>query len=231
MLTLRGVTAGYGRTTVLRNVDLTVDDGEVVALLGPNGAGKTTLMRVASGFLKPKAGHVELDGTSMDSIGAYAFARRGVCHLPEGRGIFPTLTVYENLRIQCGPKFSANMLDSVLQLFPELRTRMRQTAGSLSGGEQQMLALARAYVTNPRVVLVDEASMGLAPLVVDRIYQVLHELADRGLSILIVEQYVHRALDLARSVYILRRGEIVHEGSSAEVDVDEIYRRYLGTAS
>lgn len=231
MLTLRGVSAGYGQTTVLRNVDFTVGDGEVVALLGSNGAGKTSLMRVASGFVRPKSGQVELDGRSMNAVAPHEFARRGVCHLPEGRGIFPTLSVAENLRLQCGRQARGDIVSAVGELFPELRTRMRQTAGSLSGGEQQMLALARAHVTDPSVVLVDEASLGLAPLVIDRIYDVLARLVERGLSVVIVEQYVHRALALARTVYVLRRGEVVHHGASKDIAADEIYERYLGTAS
>src|SRR5438270_2161257 len=173
MLALRSVTAGYGDTVVLRDVDFTVGDGEVVALLGPNGAGKTTLLRTATGFVRPRSGRVELDGEDVTGSPAYAYVRRGVCHLPEGRGIFPSLSVLENLTIQARQRDLKECLADVTELFPAIGGRLRQTAGSLSGGEQQMLALSRAYITRPKVVLVDEPSLGLAPLVIDRIYEVL----------------------------------------------------------
>jgi branched-chain amino acid transport system ATP-binding protein len=149
MLTLDSVTAGYGDTTVLRDVNFTVGDGEVVALLGPNGAGKTTLLRTATGFVKPRSGRIEFDGADVTGQRPHAFVRRGVCHLPEGRGIFPSLTVRENLRIQARSRDANEVAAEVAELFPALGSRFRQTAGSLSGGEQQMLALSRAYLTGP----------------------------------------------------------------------------------
>lgn len=231
MLTLHSVTAGYGDTTVLRNVNFTVGDGEVVALLGPNGAGKTTLLRTATGFVKPRSGRVELGGEDLTGQRPHAFVRRGACHLPEGRGIFPSLTVRENLRIQARSRDINEVVAEVAELFPVLGSRLRQTAGSLSGGEQQMLALSRAYLTRPKLVLIDEASLGLAPLVVDRIYDALRQLVERGLSLVIVEQYVQKALDLASTVYILNRGEVIHVGKVAELNSDEIYQRYLGLSS
>ncbi|MBO0727748.1 MAG: ABC transporter ATP-binding protein [Acidimicrobiaceae bacterium] len=231
MLTLDSVTAGYGDSIVLRDVDFTVADGEVVALLGPNGAGKTTLLRTATGFVKPRSGRVELAGTDLTGDPPHAFAQHGACHLPEGRGIFPSLTVAENLRIQAGRRDPAEVMTEVADLFPALKTRMRQTAGSLSGGEQQMLALSRAYITQPKLVLVDEASLGLAPLIVERIFEVLAELVQRGMSVVVVEQYVQRALDLAQTVYILSNGEIIHHGAADEIQPDEIYERYLGIES
>jgi branched-chain amino acid transport system ATP-binding protein len=157
--------------------------------------------------------------------------RRGACHLPEGRGIFPSLTVRENLRIQARSRDINEVVAEVAELFPVLGSRLRQTAGSLSGGEQQMLALSRAYLTRPKLVLIDEASLGLAPLVVDRIYDALRQLVERGLSLVIVEQYVQKALDLASTVYILNRGEVIHVGKVAELNSDEIYQRYLGLSS
>jgi len=231
MLTLHSVTAGYGETTVLRNVDFTVGDGEVVALLGPNGAGKTTLLRTATGFVKPRSGRVEFGGADLTGHRPHAFVTRGVCHLPEGRGIFPSLTVRENLRIQARSRDMNEVVAETAELFPALGSRLRQTAGSLSGGEQQMLALSRAYLTRPQLVLIDEASLGLAPLVVDRIYDVLRQLVERGVSLVIVEQYVQKALDLANTVYILNRGEVIHVGKANDLNSDEIYQRYLGLSS
>jgi branched-chain amino acid transport system ATP-binding protein len=190
MLTLDSVTAGYGDTTVLRSVDFAVGDGDVVALLGPNGAGKTTLLRTATGFVKPRSGRIAFDGQDVTGNAPHRYSRRGVCHLPEGRGIFPSLTVMENLTVQAREVDLKQSLADVTELFPILAQRLGQTAGSLSGGEQQMLALSRAYLTKPKVVLVDEPSLGLAPRIVDRIYEVLARFVARGVSLVIVEQYV-----------------------------------------
>jgi branched-chain amino acid transport system ATP-binding protein len=228
MLTLDSVTAGYGDTTVLRNVDFTVGDGEVVALLGPNGAGKTTLLRLATGFVKPRSGRVAFDGDDVTGSAPYRYSRRGICHLPEGRGIFPSLTVLENLTVQAREADVKRSMADLTELFPFLGKRLGQTAGSLSGGEQQMLALSRAYLTKPKIVLVDEPSLGLGPRIVDRIYEVLGRFAARGVSLVIVEQYVQRALALANRVYILSRGEVIHVGPAGELAPDEIYQRYLG---
>jgi branched-chain amino acid transport system ATP-binding protein len=231
MLTLDSVTAGYGDTTVLRSVDFSVGDGQVVALLGPNGAGKTTLLRTATGFVKPRSGRISFDGQDLTGKAAHRYSRRGICHLPEGRGIFPSLTVSENLTVQARGVDLKRCVGEIGELFPILTKRLGQTAGSLSGGEQQMLALSRAYITNPKLVLVDEPSLGLAPQIVDRIYEVLATLVSRGMSLIVVEQYVQRALALASKVYILSRGEVIHEGKADELDPDEIYQRYLGIES
>jgi branched-chain amino acid transport system ATP-binding protein len=231
MLTLDSVTAGYGDTIVLRNVDFTIGDGEVVALLGPNGAGKTTLLRLATGFVKPRSGRVAFNGHDVTGDAPFRYSRRGVCHLPEGRGIFPSLTVGENLTVQARDVDLKQSLADLTELFPFLAKRLGQTAGSLSGGEQQMLALSRAYLTKPKIVLADEPSLGLGPRVVDRIYEVLARFAARGISLVIVEQYVQRALALANTVYILSRGEIIHKGRAEALDPDEIYQRYLGVES
>jgi branched-chain amino acid transport system ATP-binding protein len=231
MLTLESVTAGYGDTTVLRKVDFTVADGEVVALLGPNGAGKTTLLRTATGLVKPRSGKIALDSADLTGEAPHRYTRRGICHLPEGRGIFPSLTVRENLTMQARGIDVRTVLGEVTALFPALAKRLGQTAGSLSGGEQQMLALSRAYITKPKVILVDEPSLGLAPRIIDQIYDLLGQLAARGVSLVVVEQYVQRALALADKVYILSRGEVIHVGSANELDPDEIYQRYLGIAS
>jgi branched-chain amino acid transport system ATP-binding protein len=231
MLTLDSVTAGYGDTTVLRSVDFAVGDGDVVALLGPNGAGKTTLLRTATGFVKPRSGRIVFDGQDVTGNAPHRYSRRGVCHLPEGRGIFPSLTVLENLTVQAREVDLKQSLADVTELFPILANRLGQTAGSLSGGEQQMLALSRAYLTKPKIVLVDEPSLGLAPRIVDRIYEVLARFVARGVSLVIVEQYVQRALALANTVYILSRGEVIHVGKADELDPHEIYQRYLGVES
>jgi branched-chain amino acid transport system ATP-binding protein len=228
MLTLDSVTAGYGDATVLRNVDFKVGDGEVVALLGPNGAGKTTLLRTATGFVKARSGRIDLDGSDMTGDPPHRYTRRGICHLPEGRGIFPSLTVMENITIQARGADVKGSLADFKEMFPNLAKRLGQTAGSLSGGEQQMLALSRAYLTKPKVVLVDEPSLGLAPRIIDQVYELLTGFAARGISLVVVEQYVQRALALADKVYILSRGEVIHVGKANELDPDEIYQRYLG---
>jgi branched-chain amino acid transport system ATP-binding protein len=231
MLSLQAVTAGYGDSTVLRGVDFSVGGGQVVALLGPNGAGKTTLLRTATGFVKARTGRIEFDGDDITGEPPHKFVRRGICHLPEGRGIFPSLSVYDNLVIQARASNLKVSVAEVAELFPALKSRMRQTAGSLSGGEQQMLSLSRAYISNPKVVVVDEPSLGLAPRIIDTIYEVLGQLVQRGLSLVVVEQYVQRALALADTVYILSRGEVIHTGKAADIGPDEIYERYLGIDS
>jgi branched-chain amino acid transport system ATP-binding protein len=228
MLELQSVTAGYGESMVLRNVNFVVGDGEVVALLGPNGAGKTTLLRTATGFVKPRSGRVNFGGNDLTGAAPYKYVRAGLCHLPEGRGIFPSLTVGENLTIQGRGADKTEAVAQATDLFPVLGSRLRQTAGSLSGGEQQMLALSRAYITRPKLVLVDEASLGLAPLIVDKIYEALRHLVQSGISVVVVEQYVQKALDLARTVYILSRGEMIHVGPADQIHPDEIYEKYLG---
>jgi branched-chain amino acid transport system ATP-binding protein len=231
MLSLQSVSAGYGDATVLRNIDFALADRQVVALLGPNGAGKTTLLRTATGFVKARSGRIELDGTDVTGVSPHSLVRRGVCHLPEGRGVFPSLTVYDNLVVQARSKDLSQSIAEVTELFPALKPRLRQTAGSLSGGEQQMLALSRAFISNPKIVVVDEPSLGLAPRIVDVIYGVLARLIERGVSLVVVEQYVQRALTLADTVYILRRGEVIHTGPAADISPEEIYGRYLGIES
>jgi branched-chain amino acid transport system ATP-binding protein len=231
MLRLKSVTAGYDGTTVLRSVDFSVQASEVVALLGPNGAGKTTLLRTATGFVKPKSGQVELFGQDVTGQPAHTFVRRGICHVPEGRGVFPSLTVLDNLRILAGKRKIDETTARVTELFPPLGKRLRQVAGSLSGGEQQMLALSRAYVSNPKLVVVDEASLGLAPLVVEQIYDALSQLVRQGMALVLVEQYVEKALQLAERVYVLGKGEVIHVCAANETDADEIYRKYLGVAA
>jgi branched-chain amino acid transport system ATP-binding protein len=227
-LELVGVSAGYGRATVLRNIDIRVPAGTIVALLGPNGAGKTTLLRTASGLVKPSAGIVRINGEIRTRATPSRRARAGLCLIPEGRGIFPALTVRENLRIFVPPWAKENSADRAMEVFPLLRERLGQTAGTLSGGQQQMLALARAYLSNPSVVLLDEVSMGLAPKVVDEIFQALSHLASTGVALLLVEQYVTRALEMADQVVLLDRGEVAFTGPRDQLEQDAVLRGYLG---
>jgi branched-chain amino acid transport system ATP-binding protein len=228
LLRVESVTVGYGDTLVLRDVSLSVDEGSVVAVLGPNGAGKTTLLRAVSGLLRPKAGTIKLRGENIGGKSPDLIARRGICHIPEGRGIFPSLTVAENIILQARRGEENQAQERVAAVLPTLATRMQQVAGSLSGGEQQVLALARAYLAHPALVVVDEASLGLAPVIVDRVFEALREIAAQGTALLIVEQYVTRALALADHVYLLDRGRVGWSGPSSEVDGDEIASRYLG---
>ena len=228
MLKLEGIVAGYAETTVLRGASLTVPDGSVVALLGSNGAGKTTLLRVASGLLRPTSGTMTLDGADVTGARPHQLANRGVCHVPEGRGVFPSLTVRENLTLAAGPG-GREAFDKAVDAFPRLGERISQTAGTMSGGEQQMLALARAYVADPRVWLLDEVSMGLAPKIVDEIFEFLGRVAREGASLLLVEQYVTRALALADYVYLLNRGQVAYRGEPSELQDEDVFARYLGT--
>jgi len=228
MLELRDVVGGYGDTTVLRGVSLSVPESSVVALLGPNGAGKTTTLRIASGLLRPTSGAVVFDGDDVSKLSPFRRSARGLCHVPEGRGIFPSLTVRENVVMYASRGQENRAWDRAVDAFPVLGVRRRQVAGTLSGGEQQMLALSRAYVANPRLVLVDEASLGLAPLVVDDIFEFLAMLAREGSSLLLVEQYVSRALALAQTVYLLNQGQIVYAGNAEDLDEEQIFALYTG---
>lgn len=227
LLDVRGVAAGYGDITVLRDVDLMVPAGSAVALLGPNGAGKTTLLHTISGFIKPNQGEILLGGEHVTGTKPERLCQRGLCHVPEGRGIFPSLSVKENLLVFAHEGARAAILERASEAFPALGRRMALTAGNLSGGEQQMLALARAYLSSPKLLLVDEASMGLAPLVVDWVFEFLERMKAEGVGLLIVEQYVTRALAFADYAYILNHGRIVFSGPANEVDSAEVFRQYL----
>jgi branched-chain amino acid transport system ATP-binding protein len=228
MIELRNITAGYGNHVVLRNVNLTVPDHAVVALFGPNGAGKTTLLRVASGLLKPISGQILVDGEDATSWPADELARRGLCHVPEGRGIFRSLTVRDNLWLQAPRGNPEKALAVATAAFPRLGERLAQRAGTMSGGEQQMLALAHAYTAESRTVLLDEVSMGLAPTIVDEIFIHLRKLAENDVGMLLVEQYVERGLELADYVYILQKGRIVFAGEPAQLSDADIRHSYLG---
>jgi branched-chain amino acid transport system ATP-binding protein len=229
MLELRNITAGYDTGTVLTDVSITVPDNATVALLGPNGAGKTTLLRVASGLLKPYAGEVLIDGRDMTGKPPYKMSRAGVIHVPEGRGVFPSLTVSENVLLQAAAGEFKSAFKTATKTFPVLGRRSNQVAKTLSGGEQQMLALNHAYVGDPHVVLLDEVSMGLAPKVVAEIFDYLADLKSKGVAQLLVEQYVGQALKLADYVYVLNRGRITFEGTPDEVSEETIMTSYLGS--
>ncbi len=226
-LRLEGITAGYGGTTVLRDVSLTVPSGRVVALLGPNGAGKTTLLRVASGQLPVDGGRVVHDGVDRSRASSEVLAAEGVTLIPEGRGIFRSLTVRENVRLFAA-RGDDDALDRVVTAFPRLGERLEQVAGTLSGGEQQMLALGRAHARPTQVLLLDEVSMGLAPQLVDAIYAELASLAARGVSLLIVEQFAATALALADVVYLLAGGRVRFAGEPDEVDEERLAASYFG---
>jgi branched-chain amino acid transport system ATP-binding protein len=229
-LVLEGLEAGYAGTKVLRGINLVVPPGSVVALLGANGAGKTTLLRAASGLLRPTAGRVLIDDQDVTQCSPNQLVRLGVCHVPEGRGVFPNLTVRENIVLQSHVGQEAKAIDLAVAAFPRLGQRLTQLAGTMSGGEQQMLALARAYVQSPRFVLLDEVSMGLAPKIVDDIFQFLAVLAEGGASLLLVEQYVTRALEIADYVYLLNRGEVAFAGEPSELDGADVFKAYVGAS-
>jgi branched-chain amino acid transport system ATP-binding protein len=228
-LALDRLTAGYGESIALRDASLVVPDGKVVALLGPNGAGKTSLLSVASGALQPRSGTVRLGGEDVTGLSTDQRVQRGLCHITEGRSIFPGLTVRDNLRMFAGDVAEESSIERAVDAFPILGERLSQIAGTMSGGQQQMLALSRTYARHAPLVLLDEVSMGLAPIVVDEIFEFLARLASEGSSLLIVEQYVAKALALADLVYLLVRGRIVFCGEPAELTETEIFTRYLGT--
>lgn len=228
VLELVGVTAGYGEILAVRDVSLTVAAKSVTALLGPNGAGKTSLLNVVSGFVKARAGSVRLDGVDVTNRPPHYRVRAGLRHVPEGRGIFPSLTVRDNLRLHGRRGSEHEAIDRAVQAFPFLGQRMRQIAGTLSGGQQQMLSLARAYDPAARVILVDEASLGLAPVIVDEIFDFLSRV---DVALVLVEQYVTRALAMADTAYILAAGSVSYAGPASELNSERVFEHYLRLAT
>jgi branched-chain amino acid transport system ATP-binding protein len=227
-LELQSVDAGYGRVPVLHDIDFAVPSGQVVALIGANGAGKTTTLKVASGLVRPTNGSVMLRGQEITDVRTHKRAQSGICLIPEGRGIFRALTVRENLRLAVPPWIRPVDTDPALAAFPVLKTRLGQVAGTLSGGEQQMLALGRAFLSRPRIILIDELSLGLAPVIIDRMFESVRTLADGGVSLVIVEQYVTKVLPIAETAYILVRGRITWTGRAGDVNEDLLVASYLG---
>jgi branched-chain amino acid transport system ATP-binding protein len=228
-LSLHDVRAGYEETTVLHGVSLTVPKGAVVALLGANGAGKSTLLRTAAGLNRVQAGGIELLGEDISRLPAHRRTERGLCFVPEGRGIFRSLTVRENLALQAAPRDGATAIERAVEAFPALSDRLDQTAGTLSGGQQQMLAMSQALLRDPAVVLVDEASLGLAPVIVDEVFAFLEGLAARGAALLIVDQFAQRVLHIATHAYVLRRGRIGYDGEPGELLQGDIFASYIGS--
>ena len=233
LLELRAITAGYGHFTALWDVTLRVEAGEAVAVVGPNGAGKTTLLRVISGVIPPRSGDLTFDGTALAGRAAHEIVAHGIAHVPEGRRLFPLLTVADNLKmgafLPAARRSYRDSLERVVALFPVLAERLRQRAGSLSGGEQQMLAIGRALMSRPRLILFDEPSMGLAPVMVLRLFDLIRRVRQEGYTILVVEQNVRQVLKLVDRAYLLEVGRIRMEGRADDLgEQDFIRKAYVG---
>jgi branched-chain amino acid transport system ATP-binding protein len=234
MLEIEGIEAYYGRVRALAKVTLAVDTGEVVALIGSNGAGKTTTLRTISGLLHPTEGTIRFDGRDITNVPAAKRVEMGICHVPEGRRLFPRMTVQDNLTLGSYTRRDGNGRvqqdrQRVFELFPRLRERQSQIAGTLSGGEQQMLAIGRALMSQPKVLMMDEPSLGLAPILVDTIFEIIAEINQQGIPILLVEQNAHKALGAAHRAYVLETGSIVKTGTGLELlQSEDVARAYLG---
>ena len=233
LLRVEGLHVHYGAIHALKGVDLHVEAGEIVTLIGGNGAGKTTTLRTISGLLKPTAGQILLDGAPIHGLPPHVIVRRGLAHSPEGRGIFANLTVDENLELGAYVRTDKAEIEQdrawVFQLFPRLLERRAQVAGTLSGGEQQMVAMGRALLARPRLLLLDEPSLGLAPQVVQTIFEIIRKINSRGTTILLVEQNAHMALGVAHRAYVLEVGTIGAHGPAAELAASDAVRKaYLG---
>jgi branched-chain amino acid transport system ATP-binding protein len=239
MLSIQNLHAAYGKVEVLHGISLEVPKGKLVTLIGSNGAGKTTTMRAISGMVKPRSGSVHLDGRDITGLDSHRIARAGLAHSPEGRRVFATMSVTDNLLLGAFPRFTRARpkgdvqqdLERALELFPRLKERRTQLAGTLSGGEQQMLAMARAVMMNPDVVLLDEPSMGLAPILVDEVFRIIGRLKTEGVTMLLVEQFAQAALNVADYGYVLENGSIAVHGPAASLRNDpKVVAAYLGGA-
>jgi branched-chain amino acid transport system ATP-binding protein len=237
MLTVSNLQAAYGKVEVLHGISLEVPKGKLVTLIGSNGAGKTTTMRAISGMIKPKGGSVTLGGKEVTGMDSYRIARAGLAHSPEGRRVFSSMSVTDNLLLGAFPRFTRSRpkgdikrdLDKALDLFPRLQERRDQLAGTLSGGEQQMLAMARAVMLNPEVILLDEPSMGLAPILVEEVFRIIARLKSEGVTMLLVEQFAAAALEVADYGYVLENGHISVHGSASSLKTDpKVIAAYLG---
>lgn len=232
ILDIKGICAGYGGTEVLRNIDMAIAPGEIIALLGSNGAGKSTLNRTISGLVRPRAGSILFEGRSIDRANPSEIVELGLIHVPEGRKVFPNMTVVENLDLgsyRRAPTRRAQNRERVFSTFPRLAERRDQNAGTLSGGEQQMLAIGRGLMAEPRLLILDEPSLGLSPRLVEDLFALISRIHADGLAILLVEQNVMQSLMLAARAYILEQGEIVLSGMASELrDNPDLKRAYLG---
>jgi branched-chain amino acid transport system ATP-binding protein len=237
LLEIKDLKVSYGKIEAIKGISLNVRQGEIVTLVGANGAGKTTLLKTISGILKPSNGLISFEGKDIQSIAPHNRVLAGLCQAPEGRGIFPGMTVLENLEMgkYSRPEWKKELqkdLDRVYTLFPRLKERQGQAGGTLSGGEQQMLSIGRALMSRPRLLLLDEPSMGLAPMFIQQIFKIIREIQTQGVSILLVEQNAAQALSCANRAYIMETGNIVKEGSGKELLNDEaIKKAYLGTGA
>ncbi len=235
MLQIDNIDVYYGKIQALKGVSLTVNDGELVALIGSNGAGKSTTLRTISGLLRPKQGSIKYDGKQIDKLASHDIVRLGVVHCPEGRRIFGSLSVNENLRLGAAAQTDANLIDrtrrDVYDLFPRLSERSNQQAGTLSGGEQQMLAIGRAMMSQPKLLLLDEPSLGLAPLLVESVFDIIQRIKERGVTILLVEQNAWQALEIADRGYVMETGKITLTDSAAALLTNpQVEQAYLGGA-
>ena len=232
LLSVQGLVAGYGGITAIKGIDLEVNDSEIVTLIGSNGAGKSTTLRAISGLIRPRSGTISFKSTNIDSLPAHKIVAMGMSHVPEGRGIFARLTVLENLVMgayQRKDKEVASDLIRTYDLFPRLKERRNQTGGTLSGGEQQMLAIGRALMARPKLLLLDEPSMGLSPLLVETIFSTIRSIREQGATILLVEQNALMALEVADRAYVLESGVVTLKGTGPELAKDDSVRRaYLG---
>lgn len=231
MLKLSKVHTHYGKIEALKGISLEVNQGEIVSIIGANGAGKSTALMTISGIIKPSKGHIELEGERIDSLSPDSIVRLGISHVPEGRRIFPRLTVKENLQLGAYLRKDHinDDLERVYAIFPILKERINQAGGTLSGGEQQMLAIGRALMTRPRLLLLDEPSLGLAPIIVNKIFEVIREINQEGVTLLLVEQNAHLALQASHRGYILETGRVVHHDLSSRLMTDQKVREaYLG---
>ena len=237
MLSIKNLEAGYGKVKVLHGITIEVPKGQVITLIGSNGAGKTTTMRAITGMIKPTAGDIELAGKKIDGFESYKIAKLGLAHSPEGRRVFSTMSVTDNLLLGAFPRLTGSRpkgdvkhdLDKAMELFPRLKERSHQLAGTLSGGEQQMLAMARAIMLNPEVILLDEPSMGLAPILVDEVFRIISRLKSAGMTMLLVEQFAAAALNVADYGYVLENGRISAQGPAENLKNDPAVKAaYLG---
>ena len=234
LLEVAGVDVFYGRVQALRGASLTVDQGEVVALIGSNGAGKTTMLRTISGLLHPSRGSIKFQGADITRTEPQKIVNLGICQSPEGRRLFARMTVLDNLRMGAftrkdGSAAVKRDMDRVFELFPRLKERIRQISGTLSGGEQQMVAMGRALMADPKVLMLDEPSLGLAPILVETIFQIVREINQRGTPVLLVEQNANKALEVAHRGYVLETGTIVQTGTGKELlSSTEVQKAYLG---